>query len=235
MSAWAGRFFLEQIKKKPDSVFGLATGSTPVGLYQKLTEAYKLKEADFSQIASFNLDEYYPIAPDDPQSYHYFMYRQLFAQVNMKAKNIHLIDGQTKNPEKFCAAYEKAIVRAGGIDFQLLGLGQNGHLGFNEPGSAFDSRTRVVDLSPATRAANARFFKNRKAVPRQAITMGLATIMEGRKLVILASGRVKAKAVAQAIEGPATEEIPASILQKHNDVTWILDLDAAGELKGIMK
>lgn len=233
LSKKAAGIFISQLKEKPNSVLGFATGSTPVGMYQELIKAYNQGEVDFSQATSFNLDEYYPITPTNGQSYHYFMWNQLFDHIDIKPDRIHLPDGQAKEVEKFCADYEKAIIDAGGIDLQVLGIGRNGHIAFNEPGSSFDSRTRVVDLDQDTIEANSRFFKNISEVPRQAITMGLATIMECKKIVILANGKSKAEAVAKAVEGEATEEVPASTLQRHGDVMFVLEKEAASKLKSI--
>lgn len=233
MSRKAAQVFIDQLKEKPDSVLGFATGSTPVGMYQELIKAYNRGGVDFQETTSFNLDEYYPIASENNQSYYYFMHEQLFNHIDIQIENVHIPDGETRDVEKFCLEYEEAIRQAGGIDLQVLGIGRNGHIAFNEPGSSFDSRTRVVDLDQDTIEANSRFFKNISEVPRQAITMGLATIMECKKIVILANGKSKAEAVAKAVEGEATEEVPASTLQRHGDVMFVLEKEAASKLKSI--
>lgn len=231
MSQKAARIFIQQVKEKPNSVLGFAAGSTVFGMYRELVKAYKNNEADFSKVTSFNLDEYYPIAPDNDQSYHYFMREKLFKRLNIPFQKINIPDGQAEDIEKFCAEYEKKIKKVGGIDLQVLGLGRNGHIAFNEPGSSFNSRTRLVDLAEDTLVANSRFFADISEVPRKAITMGLATIMECKKILILASGQDKAEAVAKSAEGLAAEDVPASVLQKHPDAFFIIDEAAGARLK----
>ncbi|OIO48176.1 MAG: glucosamine-6-phosphate deaminase [Parcubacteria group bacterium CG_4_9_14_0_2_um_filter_41_8] len=230
MSAKASRFVLAQIWRKPNSVLGLATGSTVIGMYQNLIEARKHSRADFSAIKSFNLDEYLGIDPKDKESYHAFMQKHLFDGINVKKQNHHVLNGNSENPDQECERYEQTIKQSGGIDLQILGLGQNSHIGFNEPGTGFEARTHVVELTESTRRANTKHFKN-KRTPTHALTMGLSTIMDAKKILLVASGKKKASAVASAVEGRVNKEAPASLLQWHPDVTIILDEDAASGLK----
>ena len=230
LSEKAAKIIADAIRNKPNLVLGLATGGTPVGCYRELVRMYKEEELDFSRVVTFNLDEYIGLPPTHPQSYRYFMNENLFNHVNIRMENTHIPDGMTDDPQKTCEEFEKAIETAGGIDLQLLGIGANGHIAFNEPGSPFNSRTRVVEISEQTRKDNARFFQSIDEVPRQAISMGIGTIMEARKIVLLASGARKADAVAKSVKGPITEEVPASILQKHPNCTFILDEAAASKL-----
>ncbi|MDI6643059.1 MAG: glucosamine-6-phosphate deaminase [Candidatus Hodarchaeaceae archaeon] len=230
MSKRAAKLIADSIKNKPNIILGLATGGTPVGCYKELIRMHKEEGLDFSKVVSFNLDEYVGLPSTHPQSYRYFMDENLFRHVNIKMENTHVPDGLSDNPEKTCKEFEEAIKRAGGIDLQLLGIGSNGHIAFNEPGSPFNSRTRVVSLSEQTIKDNARFFKSIDEVPRQAISMGIETIMEAREIVLLASGEGKADAVAKSLEGPITTEVPASVLQKHPNCTFILDEASASKL-----
>lgn len=230
MSAKASRFMLAQLWRKPNSVLGLATGTTQIGMYEKLIEARKSNRADFSKIKTFNLDEYLGIEPEDKESYHSFMRQHLFDGINVKKSNHHVLNGTSENPDKECDNYEQKIKNASGIDLQVLGLGQNGHIGFNEPGTGFDAITHVVELTDSTRKANKKHFKNR-STPSHALTMGLASIMDAKKVLLAASGKKKAKAVADTIEGRVNKDVPASLLQWHPDVTIILDEDAASNLQ----
>ncbi|AYK07878.1 glucosamine-6-phosphate deaminase [Brevibacillus laterosporus] len=230
LSRYAADIFLKQIKKKSDSVLGLATGGTPEGFYRHLITSYKDQKLDFSRLRTFNLDEYYPIKREHPQSYWTFMHDHLFAYVNIPTSNIHLPNGETINVDAECNRYEEEIGANGGVDIQILGIGENGHIGFNEPGASFDSRTRMVELTKNTIQANSRYFDSEEDVPRHAITMGIASIMQSKKIVILAAGVKKAEAVAKAIQGEITEAMPASILQKHPDVIFLLDKEAASLL-----
>jgi glucosamine-6-phosphate deaminase len=230
VSAKAARFVLAQLWHKPNFVIGLATGATPVGMYKKLIEAHKEGRADFSSVTTFNLDEYLGISPTDPESYRVFMKKNLFGSINLKNQNINLLDGMADNPNQECLMYEQSIKNAGGIDLQVLGLGSNAHIGFNEPGTSFDSITHVTKLTTNTRKANDQYFKDRHT-PSNALTMGLSSIMQSKKVLLLVSGKAKAKAVADAIEGSVRTQVPASILQWHPDVTVILDEDAASKLK----
>jgi len=223
----AGRLFARAIRQENGVVLGLATGSTPLALYQQLV-ALKL---NWRKVTTFNLDEYVDISPQHPQSYHSFMWENLFRQVNIPTKNVHIPDGLAKDIPKSCAIYEKQIRGAGGIDLQLLGIGTDGHIGFNEPTSSLSSRTRIKTLTPQTRKDNARFFGSEEKVPHHVITMGIGTILEARHCVLLAFGKNKARAIAEAVEGPITSMNPASALQQHPKVTVFLDEDSASELK----
>ncbi len=219
------------------TVLGLPTGSTPVGLYRELIRLHKEAGLDFSQVVTFNLDEYYPMSPDDPHSYRRWMQETFFNHVNILPHNIHVPDGTIRKDqaEDYCAHYEQLIRRAGGIDLQLLGIGRTGHIGFNEPGSTRQSRTRMVILDPVTRRDAANDFFGEENVPHQAITMGVGTILEARQIVIMAFGEHKAPIVQRAIEGEITDAIAASFLQKHPDTTFLLDGAAAGDLTAIRR
>ncbi|ERM90862.1 glucosamine-6-phosphate deaminase [Caldanaerobacter subterraneus subsp. yonseiensis KB-1] len=227
MSKRAAEIVKQQIKEKPNSVLGLATGSTPLGMYKYLIEMYKKGEIDFSNVVTFNLDEYVGLSPDHPQSYHYFMYENFFNHVNIKKENIHIPNGVAEDLEEECERYEKEIEKAGGIDLQILGIGVNGHIGFNEPDESIDTKTHVVTLTEDTINANKRFFKSADEVPRKAITMGLGSIMKARKIVLLASGKSKAKAIKETIKGKLTTKVPATVLALHPGVTIIIDKEAA--------
>ncbi|MEM1558606.1 MAG: glucosamine-6-phosphate deaminase [Thermoproteota archaeon] len=231
MSTRAARIIAEQVRRKPNSVLGLATGSTPLGTYRELIRMHREEGLDFSKVITFNLDEYYGLSPDQPQSYHYFMFENFFKHVNINPKNIHIPDGLAKDVKAFCEEYEKEIKKAGGIDLQLLGIGRNGHIAFNEPGSSLMGRTTLVALAEETIRDNTRFFKNEEEVPRLAISMGCGTIMEARRILLLASGENKAGAIAATLEGPVTSQITASILQMHPDAIVIVDEAAASKLK----
>jgi glucosamine-6-phosphate deaminase len=222
----AARIFAELIHSKPKAVLGLATGSTPLPLYRKLVD----RNLDWSGITSFNLDEYIGVGPEHPQSYHAFMHGNLFEHVNIHPANIHIPDGMSTDPEAHCREYEENIQSAGGIDLQLLGIGTDGHIGFNEPTSSLASRTRIKTLTSRTRKDNARFFGSEDAVPFHVITMGIGTILDTRKTLLLATGKNKAQAVAQAVEGPITSMNPASALQLHPSAIFCLDEEAASEL-----
>ena len=226
----AAGIFAGSIKEKPDIVLGLATGGTPVNLYKELIQMHKEEGLDFSRVASFNLDEYLGLSGDHPQSYRYFMDTNLFNHVNIDKSNTSVPDGMAPDVRTGCQRYEEAIKQAGGIDLQLLGIGSNGHIAFNEPGSSADSRTGVVDLTEKTIKDNARFFEDESQVPRKAITMGIASILEARKIVLLATGMNKADAVAGSLKGPATSDAPASFLQNHSDCVFIIDREAASGL-----
>ena len=219
------------------TVLGLATGSTPVGLYRELIRLHQEAGLDFTRVVTFNLDEYSPLAPEDPHSYKLWMVETLFKHVNIKPENIHIPDGMTPTHdiEEYCARYEQMIRRAGGIDLQILGIGRSGHIGFNEPGSTRHSRTRMVTLDPVTRRDASGDFFGEENVPHQALTMGVGTIMEARKVVIMAFGEHKAPIVRKAVEEEITEGVTASFLQKHNDTTFIVDQAAAGHLTPIRK
>lgn len=230
MSEVAARVVADLINIKPNAVLGLATGSTPVGLYRALGRLHKNEGLDFSQVATFNLDEYVGLPPGHEQSYHFFMQRNFFEYVNIPRQNIHIPSGTTSNYKSFCQWYEEQIQKAGGIDLQILGIGSDGHIAFNEPGSSLSSRTRLKTLAKSTIDDNARFFATRAEVPIYAITMGVGTILEARRLLLLANGKGKADAVARAIEGPVTSMITASALQLHPDALVFLDDEAASKL-----
>ena len=217
------------------TVLGLATGSTPVGLYRELIRLHKEAGLDFSRVITFNLDEYYPMAPDDDHAYHLWMQETLFRHINVKPENIHIPDGMTPatDLDEYCARYEQQIRRAGGIDLQILGIGRSGHIGFNEPGSTRHSRTRPVTLDPVTRRDAAGDFFGEENVPHQALTMGVGTILEARKIAIMAFGEHKAPIVRKAVETDMTDAVSASFLQKHSDTTFILDQAAASYLTPI--
>ena len=231
MSVRAAEIITNMLQTIEKPVLGCATGSTPLKLYQNLIERYQNGVVDFSEVTTFNLDEYLGITPEDKQSYRYFMDVYLFDKVNIDRSNTHVPDGMTASIDTHCMAYEEAIKEAGGIDLQILGIGSNGHIGFNEPGSAFDSRTRKVSLSRESIAANARHFGEGEAVPDQAITMGIGTIMDASRILLLANGASKAEAIAATLEQPVTSQCPASVLQKHPDVIVILDKEAASGLQ----
>jgi glucosamine-6-phosphate deaminase len=214
------------------TVLGLPTGSTPVGLYRELVRLHREAGLDFSRVITFNLDEYFPMPPDDPQSYRRWMQETFFDHVNIPPQNIHVPDGTIRpdDAEEYCLRYEQRIRRAGGIDLQVLGIGRTGHIGFNEPGSTRHSRTRRVTLDPVTRRDAASSFFGEENVPHQALTMGVGTILDARKVVLMAFGDHKARVVQRAVEGPITESVAASFLQQHPDATFLLDQPAAREL-----
>ena len=223
MSRKAANIISAQIIMKPDCVLGLATGSTPVGTYRQLIEWYEKGDLDFSRVSTVNLDEYRGLTHTDPQSYYYFMQENLFDHVNIDKAATHVPDGTNPDAADACAKHEQIIKSLGGIDLQLLGLGNNGHIGFNEPGAAFEKETHLVDLAESTIRANARFFASIDEVPKQAYTMGIRTIMQAKKILVVVSGEGKADIVSRAFFGPVTPEVPASILQMHPDVTVVCD------------
>lgn len=230
MGQLAADMIERQLLRKPSSVLGLATGSTPISTYQALVRKYKEGVLDFSKVITFNLDEYLDLPPSHPQSYRYFMDQNLFNHIDVDPKSIHVPYGHVGEVEEFCEWYEGEIKRAGGVDVQLLGIGADGHIAFNEPGSSLGSRTRLKTLTKQTIDDNARFFDNPEEVPRFAITMGVGTILEAREIIMLASGENKAEIVAQAIEGPITAQVSASALHLHRHVTVILDAAAGSKL-----
>ena len=229
----AAQTVAKTLNSKPNAVLGLPTGSTPEGLYNELIRMHKDEGLDFSQVTTFNLDEYVGLPQNHDQSYHNFMREKLFEHINIPPQNIYIPSGTTDNYEAFCKWYEQRIVECGGIDLQVLGIGTDGHIGFNEPTSSLGSRTRIKTLSEQTIEDNARFFKRREDVPIYAITMGVGTILEARKIILVANGDKKAQAVADAIEGPVTCLCTASALQLHCDTTFFLDREATGLLKMI--
>lgn len=226
----AARLVARQVCEKPGSVLGLATGSTPCNLYRNLVRMHSVNGLDFSSATTFNLDEYIGLDPDHPASYHRFMEENFFAHVNIPRERTHVPDGLAQDVPAYCNAYEKAIRDAGGIDLQILGLGSDGHLGFNEPGSSLASRTRIKTLTERTRSDNARFFTQAQEVPHHVITMGLGTIMESGMCLLLAFGKAKAQAVAATVEGPVTASVPGSLLQFHPRAKVLLEPEAASSL-----
>jgi glucosamine-6-phosphate deaminase len=216
----------------PALVLGLPTGLTPLPLYRELGRLHRAGRADFSRATTFNLDEFLGVSARDPRSYRAFMQRHLFADVNVRPRRIHFLNGITRDVARECARSERAIARAGGIDLQLLGLGLNGHIGFNEPARALVARTHGVRLKPASRRANAALFGNRvRGVPHEALSMGMATILQAKRIVLLATGATKARCVARMIEGPVTPRLPASFLQLHQNAEIWLDRAAAKNLE----
>jgi len=230
MSKLAAEMIAKVVRSKPNAVLGLATGSTPVGTYKELIKMHKEEKLDFSQITTFNLDEYVGLQPTHNQSYRYFMNENLFNHINVDKKKTFVPDGMAKDILAFCKWYEDQILKAGGVDVQLLGIGGNGHIAFNEPGSSLGSRTRVKTLDEKTIKDNARFFKSLNEVPRYAITMGIGTIMDARMLILLANKENKADAIAKTVEGPITAMVPASIVQMHPKAVIIVDKPAGSKL-----
>ncbi|MFW5686872.1 MAG: glucosamine-6-phosphate deaminase [Halanaerobium sp.] len=216
-----------QITLKHDSNLGLATGGTPLAMYDKLIEMYREDEVDFSEIQSFNLDEYCGLEADHPNSYHYYMNDNFFNNINIKKENIHIPDGSAEDFEKECRNYEESIKKARGIDLQILGIGSNGHIGFNEPAENLNVATEVVDLTEETIEANSRYFESRDEVPKKAISMGMATILKAERIVLLASGKSKAEAIKRTVSGKISTQVPASLLQTHPQITVLLDQEAA--------
>ena len=231
VSRKAANIMSAQIIMKPNAVLGLATGSTPVGLYKQLIEWYNKGDLDFSQITSVNLDEYKGLSGDNDQSYRYFMNTNLFDHVNIDKTRTYVPNGLEEDSDKACADYNEIIRSVGGIDIQLLGIGGNGHIGFNEPGEAFEKETHCVDLTESTIKANARFFESMDEVPKQAYTMGIKNIMQARKVLLIVSGEGKAEILDKVLYGPITPNVPASILQLHQDVTVVADEDALSLIK----
>lgn len=231
LSKKAAEIIKSQIVLKDDSVIGFATGSTPLGTYRELINMNK-KGLDFSNITSFNLDEYYGLPASDVNSYHYFMNDNLFNHINIKKERIHIPDGEAKDVDKFCRDYEESIAKAGGIDLQILGIGKNGHIGFNEPDNNMDVPTHLTDLTEDTINANSRFFDSIDQVPKQAITMGLGTIMRSKRILLMASGEDKAEIIEKMLKQQVvTTNIPASFLFLHNNVDILIDEKAALELE----
>jgi glucosamine-6-phosphate deaminase len=233
ISKAAAQVVVKTLNSKPNMVLGCATGSTPLALYRELIRRHREEGLDFSQVTTFNLDEYVGLSDKHPQSYHYFMRENFFNHVNIAPQNIYIPSGSTDNYEAFCKWYEQRIEQCGGIDLQILGIGTDGHIGFNEPSSSLGSRTRIKTLAKGTIEDNARFFDTPEEVPVYAITMGVGTIMEAHRIMLLASGKQKASAIAATIEGPVTSMITASALQLHRDAIIFLDREAASELKMI--
>ena len=230
MSRKAANIISAQVIMKPNCVLGLATGSTPIGTYDQLVEWYNKGDLDFSEVTTVNLDEYKGLPRTNDQSYYYFMHQHLFDRVNIDPERTNVPNGMEPDAEKECGRYEELIRSLGGVDLQLLGLGHNGHIGFNEPGEAFEKETHCVDLTESTIEANKRFLASADDVPKQAYTMGIKTIMQAKKILIVVNGENKADIVERAFFGPVTPEVPASILQLHNDVTLVGDKAALAKI-----
>ena len=226
----AGNYMCGQVLQKPNSVLGLATGSTPLKPYRQMIDLYKKGVVDFSQVTTFNLDEYVHLNVKDKNSYHSFMHENLFDHINIPEENINFLNGNAEDLEQECKAYEKRIKAVGGIDIQLLGIGSNGHIAFNEPADCFQRWSHVVTLKESTVKDNSRFFTSIDEVPTQAVTMGIGSIMQAKKILIIALGAKKAAAIKQLIDGNVTPMCPASVLQFHTDVTLMLDREAASLL-----
>lgn len=231
MSRKAANIISAQVILKENSVLGLATGSTALGTYKQLIEWYNKDDVDFSQVRTINLDEYVGMSPAHTQSYRRYMDENFFDHINILPENTHLPLGMAKNVEAECRRYEDLMQSLGGIDLQLLGLGHNGHIGFNEPNSAFEQQTHCVALKEQTIQANSRFFENQDEVPRYAITMGIKSIMQAHRILLCVSGESKADILCRSLTGPVTPEVPASILQMHPNLTVVADRDAASKLK----
>ncbi len=227
LSLYAAELVAEEIKNKAGTILGLATGSTPEGLYAELVKRFEKRELDFSTVTTFNLDEYYSLEKGHPQSYHHYMHQHLFGKVNIKEENIHIPSGCAPDPCLECREYDQKIKEAGGIDLQVLGLGSNGHIGFNEPAVRLNVGTHLVELTAETIEANSRFFSSKEEVPRRALTMGVGSIMQARQIILLASGKGKAPAIKNTVSGLITTAVPSSLLQLHRNITIIVDQPAA--------
>ncbi|MYL62582.1 glucosamine-6-phosphate deaminase [Bacillus hwajinpoensis] len=226
MSELAANYLIDKVQTNPSIVLGLATGGTPLGTYKRLIKDHEQNGTSYKKVTTYNLDEYVGFSLENPNSYHAFMYDNLFEKVDIPTINVHLPSGTALDLVEECKGYEERIEEAGGIDVQLLGMGSNGHIGFNEPGTSFQATTQIVELAQSTREANARFFDDIKEVPYQAITMGIATIMKSKEILLLVSGESKNDAMKKLMEGEVDESFPASILNKHSHVTIIADKEA---------
>ncbi|HMA59697.1 MAG TPA: glucosamine-6-phosphate deaminase [Halanaerobiales bacterium] len=227
MSKKAAYLVKKQINDKPDSVLGLPTGSTPLKMYKVLIEMYRRGEVDFSEVTTFNLDEYYGLPFDHSQSYHYYMWNNFFDHINIKDENVHILDGMTENIDQERIEYETKIKNAGGINLQVLGIGPNGHIGFNEPSETLNDKTHLVTLTEETRESNSRFFDSKDEVPKKALTMGISTILKADKILIMASGEGKASAIKKTLSGQINTCTPSTLLQTHSNVTVVIDQGAA--------
>ncbi|KEI07509.1 glucosamine-6-phosphate deaminase [Clostridium botulinum] len=227
MSKKATEILLSQVTSEPNSVLGLATGGTPLGMYKEIINKYNTDNIDFSKIKTFNLDEYLGLDKKNPKSYYYYMMNNLFKHININLENVHILNGKSTDAIQECKTFEEKIKNCGGIDLQVLGIGVNGHIGFNEPNTHFEPNTHIVTLDNKTIESNSRFFKSKEEVPTKAISMGIKTIMKSKKILLLASGTSKSTAIFETIHGKINPQVPASILQLHNDVTLILDKDAS--------
>ncbi|MBB6453694.1 glucosamine-6-phosphate deaminase [Salirhabdus euzebyi] len=233
MSDLAAKYIIQQVKKKPSSVLGLATGSTPKGTYQKLIEDAEKNGTSYAQVRTINLDEYVGLGQDHPQSYRYFMKANLFNHIDILKKNTYVPNGKAFNLDEECQCYEQ-LVRSIGVDLQLLGIGVNGHIGFNEPGTPFHSSTHIVKLADSTRKANSRFFETVEEVPKSAITMGIDSILQSKEIVLLASGSKKADALQKLVSGKTEDKFPASALKLHPNVTLIADYEALAKVPQVV-
>ncbi len=231
VSRYVAQIVAEQIQRKPNTVLGLAAGSSLLGFYRELIRAHKEEDLDLSQITTFSLDEYVGLAPTHPCSYHSVMHKNFFSQVNIPLDRINIPDGMSENIDAECLRYEAAIAQAGGMDIGMLGVGADGHIGFNEPTSSLGSRTRIKMLTEKTRYDHSRFFSSFDEVPRHVITMGVGTIMDSRRVLLVAFGKQKAEVVSQLIEGPVTSMVPASVIQFHPKAKVVIDEAAAQKLK----
>lgn len=231
LSRKAANIISAQVIMKPNCVLGLATGSSPEGMYAQLVDWYNKGDLDFAKVKSVNLDEYRGLSRENEQSYYYFMHKHLFDKVNIDVNNTYLPNGLAEDPEEECRHYDALIESLGGVDLQLLGMGHNGHIGFNEPGDHYDKGTHCVDLQQSTIEANKRFFASEDEVPRQAYTMGIGTIMKAKKILVIVSGAEKAEILKEALYGPITPQVPASVLQMHSDVIVIADEAALSAIK----
>ena len=232
ISREAAQLIVDRLRRKPNLVLGLATGSTPLGLYRELIRIHKEEGLDFSRVTTFNLDEYVGLRPTHDQSYQYFMRENLFRHLNIPPSQTYVPDGMAYDIDAFCEWYEAEIAKHGGVDVQLLGIGANGHIAFNEPGSSLGSRTRVKTLTDKTRQDNARFVGSPEEVPKYALTMGVGTILEAKEILLMANGAGKADAIKAAVEGPITSQCPASVIQLHRKTYVIVTRDAAAKLAG---
>lgn len=230
MSRKAANILSAQVIMKPNCVLGLATGSTPEGVYRQLVEWYNKGDLDFSEVISVNLDEYQGLTKENDQSYYYFMNHHFFSHINIKKENTYLPNGMAEDAQAECNRYNEVIKSVGGIDMQLLGIGANGHIGFNEPDESFGKETHLVKLTDSTIEANSRFFKNKDEVPKYAFSMGIKTIMQSKKILLVANGEAKADALYKAFYGPITPSVPASILQLHNNVIVVADEAALSKI-----
>ncbi len=226
ISKKAAEIIAELVKSNPDCTLGLATGSTPIGMYSELIKKHQGGELDFSGVTTFNLDEYYPISPKNEQSYRYFMNENLFSKINVDEKNINIPCGDAEDPAKECEEYEKKLADHGAVDIQVLGIGQNGHIGFNEPDEYLFASTHITDLTESTIEANSRFFESKDDVPTKALTMGMGTILGAKKIILLANGKSKHDAIKALLDDRITTDIPATFLKLHSDVILICDEEA---------
>lgn len=233
MSLAAAQYIINMLKNTPKLTLGLATGGTPQGVYQHLIEDYKKNGTSYAQVTSFNLDEYIGLSKDDPNSYYTYMYENLFKHINISLQQTNIPSGMNANLQSECEEYENKIQQYGGVDLQLLGIGSNGHIGFNEPGTSFQSKTHVVNLTQSTREANARYFTSIEEVPTQAITMGIQSIFKSKEILLLASGKAKQDAMVKLLNGDVTESFPASILKQHPNATIIADEEALLGVKDV--